>query len=128
MRIRSFRESDIIPIDKIWKKHHSDSFSVPNRYNALTDCVTVDDSDNLIAYGQVKLFAEAIFILDLDASRVKKTKALILLMHQALFTAGANNRMDLKAFIKDPDFALLIEKHFDFKRVTDPGELLVREE
>ena len=127
MKLRNFDWSDVDKIDEIWKAYHSESFSVPDRYNALTDAVVVNDKDKIVAYGQVKLFAEAIFILDLDASKIERTKALILLMQQALFSAGINNRMDLKAFIKDPNFALLVEKHFHFERVADPGELLVRE-
>ena len=127
MRIRSFRTSDIETIDKIWREHHSDSFTLPNRSNILTDIVATDDYGKLVAYGQVKLFAEAILVLDLNASKIKKTRALILLFQHAVSSAKINGNVDLQAFTKNPTYARLLEKHFDFELTTNPGELLIRE-
>jgi hypothetical protein len=126
MRLRSFRNSDIGPIDEIWRAHHSQDFSVPDRKNAIIDAVVEDEAGKLVAYGQVRVFAEAQIILDLSATRKDKVQAVILLMHEAFRGVKLAGIEDIYAFIKDPDFAQLIKKHFDFEIVNDPGELLLR--
>lgn len=127
MRLRAFDESDIEAIDRIWRAHHSNDFSVPDRRNRVIDAV-VDKDGEVIAYGQVKLFAEAIFIVDKSASLRDKVQALKLLMLEAF---RGNDKAGLKqmyCFIKDPDFATLISRHFGFEIVDEPGELLLRNE
>lgn len=126
MKIRRFRDEDIPRIDEIWQAHHKDNFGVPNRSTSVVDAVVESDSGKVIAYGQVKLFAEAMLFLDLDASPRERIWAITQLMHEAFRGSEAAGLKDLYAFIKDPDFALLIEKHFHFERVDDPGELLLR--
>ena len=126
MKLRSFRDTDIPEIDRIWQEHHKDSFSVPNRDNSIIDAVVEDDLGKVIAYGQVKLFAEAMLFLDLSASKKDKVKAVIALIHEAFRGVRANDINDVYCFIKDPDFAQLVKKHFDFEIVDDPGELLLR--
>lgn len=113
-------------IDKIWRDHHSSDFSVPDRENRVVDAVVVDD-DKVIAYGQVKIFAEAMLILDLSASRRQKIEAVKLLMAEAFRGCEQAGIKQVYAFIKDPDFATLIAKHFGFEPV-EKGELLLREE
>ena|SRR5215510_7493805 len=125
-RIRSFQPSDIPRIDEIWRKHHSNDFSVPNRQNSVIDAVVEDESRVVIAYGQVKLFGEAVFILDKDASLRYKIEALKLLMSEAIMGSEIAKLEDIYCFIRDPDFATLISKHFGFEIVDDPGELLLR--
>lgn len=127
VKLRSFRREDISQIDEIWRKHHSDDFSVPDRRNAVIDAVVEGEGGKVIAYGQVKLFAEAILILDKDASPRDKYKALTLLMLEAFRGADSAGIRDLYAFIQDPDFENLIAKHFDFEVLRNPGTLLKRE-
>lgn len=126
VRLRSFRQSDVEPIDRIWRKHHADDFSVPDRKNCVIDAVVEKDGE-VIGYGQVKLFAEAMLILDKDASQRDKVEALKLLMLEAFRGADNAGLRQMYCFIQDPDFALLIERHFGFSRI-DKGELLLREE
>lgn len=126
MKLRSFRDSDIPRVDEIWKTFHRNNFGVPNRKNALIDAVVEDGSGKVIAYGQVKMFAETMLVLDLGASKRDKIQAVILLMHEAFRGIRLAGLQDVYSFIQDPDFADLISKHFDFERVDDPGELLLR--
>jgi hypothetical protein len=127
MRLREFRDSDIPVIDAIWRAHHADDFSVPNRKNAIVDAIVENDDGEVIAYGQVKAFAEAMLVLDLNASRRERIVAVKLLMMEAF--RGANNAglEQMYCFIKDPDFATLVEKHFGFS-IVDKGEVLLKEE
>lgn len=126
MQLRGFRQTDIEPIDEIWRKHHSRDFSVPDRRNMIAEAV-VEKEGKVIAYGQVKLFAEAMLILDKDASQRDKIEAIKLLMLEAFRGAQAHGQNQMYAFIKDPDFATLIARHFGFD-IVDKGELLFREE
>lgn len=127
VKIRPFRQDDIAKIDKIWRDHHSDDFSVPDRTTAITDVVAEDENGEVVAYGQVKLFAEAMMILDKDASQRNKIQALKLLMLEAFRGTQAYGLKQLYCFATDPDFATLIERHFGFS-IVDKGELLFREE
>lgn len=86
----------------------------------------VEKDGEVIAYGQVKLFAEAMFIVDKDASNRDKAEALQLLMIEALRGTHIAKLEDIYCFIKDPEFATLISKHFGFEIVDQPGELLLR--
>lgn len=127
MKIRPFRQSDVEPIDEIWRKHHANEFSVPDRRNVVTDAVIENSGGKVIAYGQVKLFAEAMLILDKDASQRDKIQAIQLLMLEAFRGTQSAKIHQLYAFIKDPEFATLISRHFGFD-IVDKGELLFREE
>lgn len=125
VKLRSFQPSDVEAINEIWERYHRNEFSVPNRDNAIIDAV-VEDDGKVIGYGQVKLFAEAMFILDLNASQRSKVEALILLMTEAIRGCSISGIEDLYCFIRDPQFASLISKHFSFEIVDNPGELLLR--
>jgi hypothetical protein len=129
LRIVEFNaEKHIKQIDEIWKRCHSDAFSVPNRRNRVIDAVVESEDGKVAAYGQVKLMAEAMFIVDSELTTTAKTLALVLLMQRAF--QGINKaRLDqMYAFIRDPDFSLLIQKHFGFHSIIEPGELLIWEE
>lgn len=126
MKIRPFRQDDVEVIDEIWRKHHANDFSVPNRNNLVIDAVVEGSSGTVVAYGQVRLFAEAMFFLDKDASQRDKVQALRLLILEAIRGTNLAGLEDLYCFIKDPQFATLISKHFSFEIVDEPGELLLR--
>jgi len=126
VKLRSIIESDVVEINDIWERYHRDDFSVPNRNNAVIDAVVEDENGKIVAYGQVKVFAEAMFILDKAAPKRAKIEALILLMTEAIRGANISGIEDIYCFIKDPQFASLISKHFAFEIVDEPGELLLR--
>lgn len=125
MRIRLFEDADIPQIDEIWRKHHSNDFSVPNRETRLVEWVA-EENGKVVAYGQVKLFAEAMIILDKDAAQRPKIEALKGLLLEAFRGTQAAGLEDLYCFIQEPSFATLLIKHFGFEAVDNPGELLLR--
>lgn len=92
----------------------------------IAEVVAEDDDGGLVAYGQVKLFAEAIMILDKDASRKNKVEALKLLLLEAFRGTDQAGLQEVYCFCKDPEFATLLAKHFSFEIVDEPGELLLR--
>jgi hypothetical protein len=124
IKLRSLTEADIIPLDQLWQEHWSD-FSLPNRRNAVIDALAVD-GERIIGYGQVKLFTELMLFLDPTARTRDRAHALKLLMVEAFRGTDKVGIEEMYAHIKDPDFALLIEKRYGFKRIISPGELLLR--
>jgi hypothetical protein len=125
--VRPFHRDDIAKIDKIWREHYSNESSLPDRNNIVTDVVAETEKGELVAYGQVRLFAEAMLFLDKNASQRDKVQALKLLMLEAFRGTQIAGLKELYCFANDPDFATLIERHFGFA-VVDKGELLYREE
>lgn len=126
MKIREFRPSDIEAIDRIWRAHYND-VTLPDRRNAVIDAVVESREGGVVGYGQVKLFAEAMLFLDKDASQRNKAQALKLLMLEAIRGTDYAGLKNLYCFIREPEFATLISKHYGFDIVDAPGELLLRE-
>lgn len=125
LRLRSFTEADVLPIDRIWQEHWSKIGSLPSRHNAIIDAV-VEGESGLVAYGQVKLFAEAMMFLDLARPKRERAQALKLLMMEAIRGTRKMGVEDLYAFIKDEEFAKLISQRYGFEIVESPGNLLLR--
>jgi hypothetical protein len=124
--LRAFQWSDEPAVSKIWEEHHSHLYSLPNRKSIIIDAV-VEEKDKIIGYGQVRLFAEAMLFLDKDASPKARVDALRKLMLEAFRGAEIAGIQEMYAFIQDPDFSLLIQKHFHFRPADRPGELLIKE-
>ncbi len=125
IKVREFQKGDEIQIDEIWRKHHAQDFSVPSRKNLIVERIAEVDG-KIVAYGNVKIFAEAFILLDKDASVRDKVKALQILLLEAFRGADEHGLEDLYCFCKDPEFATLLAKHFSFEIVDEPGELLLR--
>ena len=126
MELRSFRWSDVEAISKIWKDHHANLYGLPNRRTAIVDAV-VEDQGEIIGYGQVKLFAEGMLFLDKSKSVKTRIQALKLFMLEAFRGTERAGLQEMYAFIEDPAFALLLEKHYHFFTADKPGRLLVKE-
>jgi len=126
IKLRSFTWDDVPAISAIWQTHHSNDFGLPNRRSSLIDAV-IEDRGKIIAYGQVKLFAEAMLFLDKSASLRARATAWRLLMLEAFRGTEQAGIQEIYAFITDPNYALLLQKHFHFFQADKPGELLVKE-
>ena len=115
---------DAIPIHEVWKKHHDTDFSIPAVENILTAPIVYND-DRLVAFGMVKLFAEAIMVMDLDSNKRDRVNAMKILLMEAFKACNAANIEQLHLSVTNPDFAEMLKKHYDFR--TCEGEILVVE-
>ena len=113
-------------IDEVWKKHLSQSYSVPGVENAIVDAVARNGDGRLIGYGQLKMFAEAILILDPTTEKRDRVDAMNKLIFKAIQGAEKWHLRDIYAFAKDPEFADIIVKHFGFDYNLTKGQLLRR--
>lgn len=124
MHIRPTRREDILEIDEIYRKCHEDKFSLPDLSNSVTHAVIVN-KDAIIGFGVVKVYAEAVMILDLDQSKVDRLQAMEKLMQEAVrgcVEAGINQ---LHVSVKDSKLQRLLERHYEFRVVQ--GTVLFRE-
>jgi L-amino acid N-acyltransferase YncA len=126
MELRSFRWEDVPEISKIWDDYHADLYGLPNRRTSIVDAV-VEHNSKIVGYGQVKLFAEGMMFLDKSASLRTRIGALKLLMREAFRGTEQAGLQEMYVFITDPNFALLMQKHYHFFQAYKPGELLVKE-
>jgi hypothetical protein len=125
MTVRPYKwQLDAININEIWKKHHDADFSVPGLNNVVTNLVIYDGS-KLVAFGMVKLFAEAILVMDLDANKRDRANALKVLFTEAFSGCQKAGIEQLHVSVTNPDFAELLKKHYDFKETE--GQILVVE-
>jgi hypothetical protein len=116
---------DIALISKLWETHHAHSFALPSRNNLVVEAKAVEDG-KLVGYGQVRLVAEPILVLDLDATARQKHEALRMLMLEAYRGTEQAQVKHMFAFVRDPNFADILTKHYAFER-AEQGEVLVKE-
>lgn len=118
---RHLKPGDVIPINDIFERQPE--LGVPSLKNMIINAVMEDeDTHEIIAYGVVKVFAEATLIM--DRSKDKRTKALALMeaMKTAiLYSRDAGVEM-LYAISTNESFTQCLKNRYKFKEV--PGTLL----
>lgn len=124
MIIRPYKQSDFKSVDRIYKKFHQQNFFIPDATNVVTSAI-VENEGKFIAFGMVKLFAEAILVLDLNESKRNKTEAIQELMLEALAASKDRGLSQLHTFIQDEYFARMMKKHYNFQDCV--GKALVLE-
>lgn len=124
LAIRPVRIEDIDKIDEVYQTGHDCQFTLPDLANELTSAVIVKNG-KVIGFGVVKVFAEAIAILDLRESKVDRLQSMEMLMLEAVRGCVENGVKQLHVFTEDEKLAKLLEKHYEFKPVK--GIALVKE-
>ena len=114
MIIREISNSDLNTINKL---NEQQDFKITSLKNKVVDAI-VEDND-IIAYGVVKVFAEAIILVDKDASIIKRVKALRKLMTRAFLGCKEHGIEQIHVFVKDEKLAKSLEKHFGFTKTSD---------
>lgn len=125
MIIRRYRHSDLEAVSKLWEKHHSHSFSLPTLEPSIINAVVEDAEGKIVAFGNLKVYAECVMVMDHDRPKSLLARAFKRLMETAILAARRNKIQKVHAVSLDPDFAELLRKHYGFSDVT--GEHLVRE-
>lgn len=125
MKVRRYRPSDLEEISKLWEKHHSHSFSLPPLNPSIIDCVVEDSEGKIVAFGNLKIYAEAVMIMDHDRSRKDLAVAFQRCMDVAIMGAQKSGISEIHAVAQDADFADVLRNKYDFVNVV--GEHLVRE-
>lgn len=109
---------DLKDIDKIWNLYYKNKFNLPNLNYTVSHGI-VEDGQGIIGFGEVKLFAEAIMIL--DGSRSIRTKAMAMkaMIYKALADSKSIGLSQLHISVADNKFAEQLEKRYGFKKVEN---------
>ena len=125
MRLRQLNYEYAQQIDKFWEKFWSE-YTLPDDRMKIIDTVAVDDKDRVIAYGQVRHFAEMMLFQDMDRPVRERMEAFKLIMAEGFRGVDRAGFFEVYCLCKDIRFARLISKHFGFRLVDNPGVLLVK--
>lgn len=125
MILRSLRNEDVPEVNRFYNEFYSNDFYLPSLRNTITHAV-VEDDGRVLGFGEVKVFAEAIMVL--DKSKNIKTRASVMraLMTKAILDCKAHDIEQLHVSVKKEDdgFKKILEKHYEFEEVK--GVILAR--
>lgn len=107
-------KDDRTQIDDIYWKHHADTFYIPNLDHTVTHAV-VRDNEKVLAFGMVKLYPEAILVMNKDCSLRDRVGAWRMLMNKAIKDTKSAGFPYLHATIHDNAYSSLLSKHYGFK-------------
>lgn len=126
VRFRQLKSKDSRQIDIIYRKYHQEDFYIPKLDSfTLSAGVVVDDKDDVVAFGMVRLIPEVIMVMDLGRSKRTKVTALRELMSVAIMDTVRAGLDSLHAFVQDNGFSHLLKKHYGFRSCT--GEAIITE-
>lgn len=118
MIIRPYKIEDLEAISTIYEQYYRGEYELPNLDRTLTNAV-VEVNGQITGFGLVKLWSEAVMVLDKSRSVRVKVNTFDALMNHAL-KASQHYKMDkIYAVVADPRFQGIMEKHFDFKPIEN---------
>lgn len=118
---RDLVKSDILPIDEIFRKQPE--LGVPSLKYMVVNCTIEDTEKNkVLAYGAVKIFSEAVLIMDKSLRKRDRAMALMEAMKTAIVYSRDAGVEILYANSNDEGFTKVLENRYKFVRV--PGTLL----
>lgn len=93
---------------------NNDEFLFKQGELSIVDGVIINDKEEIVAFGIVKPFAEAIFIANYKTSQFARGKALNILMSVAIAGTQKFGAQQLHVFVEDPKLAEGLIKHHGF--------------
>ena len=114
--VRLYQKGDLKKVDELWRKHHENQFSLPALMPSIITCV-VEDEQGMIAFGNLKVFAETVMVMDHDRSPIVRAKAFREIMPVAIMGAQQVGISEIHAVTLDPSFGDVLRKHFGFSNV-----------
>jgi len=124
VKIRPVKRDDLDRIDEIYRQGHDEHFSLPDLKNTVTSAV-IEIDGQVVGFGVVKVYAEAIAVLDLSKPKLERIDALESLLHEAFRGCDEAGINQLHVYVQDPMMQRLLCKRFGFK--VAEGVALVKE-
>jgi N-acetylglutamate synthase-like GNAT family acetyltransferase len=117
--------ADIPSIAEIYKQNPNYDLEVFK--NVLDDIVVVDalDHDQIVSYGALKQFIEAVVTIDQTRSKKEKLIAIKQMLDAAIDKCNEHDIPDLHMFTEDEKFAQLLINKFGFEKIN--GIALVKD-
>lgn len=120
MLIRGLKVGDIPQLQELCVKYANAGFDLPKN-NVFADAL-VEHNGKIVAYGIVKILAEAILIMDQSLSVKERVEALTLLVQEAVKETAKKDILELQA-VCQPEFSKVMVKHYGFQKLL--GDTLV---
>ncbi len=121
--ITNVKAEDVEKIAEIYDRYCKKEFALPTPYSTLGDAVVKNSAGEVIAYGVLEIFAEALLVLNRERTLREKAEAVTKLIHAAKKQARKINVSALYIFSRDPEWSSILKSHFGF--VTCEGETLM---
>ncbi len=96
---------------------------IPSLHNVLVNSTFVNDKGKVVGYGVLKIFAEAVLIVDKKLGKLSKGKILKDGMEIALNGCKQRDIEQLYIITSFPDFPEILQKHYQAK--ICPGKTLL---
>jgi hypothetical protein len=114
--LRDIIPGDLERLDEIHQRCHT--FAVPRLNHIVDDKVVTSEKGDIIGYGILKLFPEAIMILDTDLPLRDRIAALHEFLERAMTIARENGSEQIHAFVQDEKFSHLLIERYGFRTVS----------
>lgn len=121
MLIRGIRNTDVPELRELCDKYSHAGFDLPKQNNIFADAV-IEHEGKVVAFGVLKLIAEAILVIDHSLSTKIRGEALTLLIQEAVKEASKKKLLEVQA-VCEPKFASVMKKHYGFQKLV--GETLI---
>jgi len=115
IKAREFRFDDIKGITALHKKQPD--LGIPGLKNVLVNC-TFEENGKVVGYGVLKIFAEAVLIIDKKLRKTSKGRALMNGMEIAINGCKQRGIEQLYIITEFPGFAEILQKHYKAKVCT----------
>jgi len=112
---------DLQRVDEIYRTHYENEFCLPSLHHTIGSGI-ISNGDVITAFGMVRLYPEAIIIIDKSLDLQTKVNSLELLYEQAVKVCKHNNFSELNAHTIDSKYSNLLTKRLGFKAIK--GNLL----
>ena len=119
--MRDLERDDLVVLDEIHARCHQ-SFPPPELSNLIDDKIITDKNGDIIGYGMLKLFPEAIMILDTAKPLRDRVEALNEFMVRAIGVSAQYGQ--IHAFVNDEKFSHLLIERYQFRPVRDKALVL----
>jgi hypothetical protein len=112
MTIRKLRLTDIPGLYEIWKKYYINDFTFPDFYEKyLFSNIIVDENDQIISLGAVRVIPEAVFITDKNRSIRQRKFALESLLELTMIELKDRKFDQLHAQVNDENWKNVLVKY-----------------
>lgn len=114
--LRDLRVTDLPLLDEIHSR--CQTFGVPNLTHLVDDKIVTAPDGSIVGYGLLKLFPEAIMILDTAKSLRQRMEALNEFLEHAIAIAREAGVEQIHAFVDDERFSHLLIERYGFNTVS----------
>lgn len=109
--MRSLQEKDLVQLRKIHEEHFAGEFIFPDFMQNNLSAFVIEEDNEIILGGMVKLITESILITDMSKPPRFRREALLRALDYSTYTNHKFNHDQLHCFVQDEQFSKQLEKY-----------------